>query len=106
MTTTLANVVMFEFDTLGDLQDDAQKYRKSRPFPNNMIFLFVKTGDTQATGINTYPDEEARAVADKHRVNLIDNQSENFIVRETMPLSGPFLVAFINGVMPNNTVKD
>ena len=48
----------------------------------------------------------ARAVADQHRVNFIENQRENFSVREVMPLSGPVLVEFINGVLNNNTEKD
>ena len=62
---TVANVVMFEFDTPEELKGWAQQYSKSGPFPNNIISLFVTTGDTSAIGINTYPDEEARAAADK-----------------------------------------
>ena len=106
MTMTVANVVMFEFDTPEELKGWAQQYGKSGPFPNNIISLFVQTGDTSAIGINTYPDEEARAVADQHRVSFIENQRENFSVREIMPLSGPVLVEFINGVLNNNTKKD
>jgi hypothetical protein len=51
---TVANVVMFEFDTPGELKGWAQQYGKSGPFPNNIISLFVQTGDTSAIGINTY----------------------------------------------------
>ena len=65
MKLTVANVVMFEFDTPEELKGWAQQYGESGPFPNNIISLFVKTGDTSAIGINTYPDEEARAAADK-----------------------------------------
>ena len=106
MKMTVANVVMFEFDTPEELKGWAQQYGKSGPFPNNIISLFVKTGDTSAIGINTYPDEEAIAVADQHRVSFIEDQRENFSVREVMPLSGPVLVEFINGVLNNNTEKD
>ena len=106
MKMTVANVVMFEFDTPEELEGWAQQYGKWGPFPNNIISLFVKTGDTSAIGINTYPDEEATAAADQHRVNFIQNQRESFNVREVMPLSGPILVEFINGVLTNNTEKD
>ena len=41
-----------------------------------------------------------------HRVSFIEDQRENFSVREVMPLSGPVLVEFINGVLNNNTEKD
>ena len=52
---TVANVVMFEFDTPEELKGWAQQYGKSGPFPNNIISLFVQTGVTSAIGINTYP---------------------------------------------------
>ena len=103
---TVANVVMFEFDTPEELKSWAQQFGKSGPFPNNIISLFIKTGDTSAIGINTYPDEKATAAADQHRLNFIQNQRENFNVREVMPLSGPILVEFINGALTNNSEKD
>ena len=86
---TVANVVMFEFDTPEELKGWAQQYGKSGPFPNNIISLFVQTGDTSAIGINTYPDEEARAVADQNRGIFIEDQLENVCVRDVMPLIGP-----------------
>ena len=46
MKMTVANVVMFEFDTPEELKGWAQQYGKSGPFPNNIISLFVQTGDT------------------------------------------------------------
>ena len=45
---TVANVVMFEFDTPEELKGWAKQYGKSGPFPNNIISLFVQTGDTSA----------------------------------------------------------
>ena len=40
---TVANVVMFEFDTPEELKGWSQQYSKSGPFPNNIISLFVQT---------------------------------------------------------------
>ena len=85
---TVANVVMFEFDTPEELKGWAQQYSKSGPFPNNIISLFVKTGDTSAIGINTYPDEEARAAADQHRVNFIQISVRTLISRKLCPCVG------------------
>ena len=49
---TVANVVMFEFDTPEELGGWAQQYGKSGPFPNNIISLFVQTGDTKPDRFN------------------------------------------------------
>ena len=44
---TVANVVMFEFDTPEELKGWAQQYGKSGPFPNNIISLFVELSITK-----------------------------------------------------------
>jgi len=51
----VANVVMFEFETSADLENWAEWYKRDGPFPNNEISLFVKTGETSAFGIASYP---------------------------------------------------
>ena len=56
---SVANVVMFEFETKADLENWADWYKNDGPFPNNEISLFVQTGETSAFGIATYPSEEA-----------------------------------------------
>ena len=57
---TVANVILFEFDTPEDLQKWADWARTGAGvFPENQILLFVKTGETSAIGIATYPNEEA-----------------------------------------------
>ena len=38
---TVANVVMFEFDTPEELEGWAQQYGKSGPFPNNIISPYL-----------------------------------------------------------------
>ena len=53
---SVANVVMYEFETKADLEKWANWFG---PFPNNEISLFVQTGETSAFGIATYPSEEA-----------------------------------------------
>ena len=57
---SVANVVMYEFETKADLEKWADWYKNDGPFPNNEISLFVQTGETSAFGIATYPSEEAR----------------------------------------------
>ena len=52
---SVANVVMFEFETKTDLEKWADWYKNDGPFPNNEISLFVQTGETSAFGIATYP---------------------------------------------------
>ena len=97
----VANVVMFEFDSPENLTKWANWYREAGAFPNNLISLFVRTGDTSAIGIATYPDEDARAEADNHRKNSAKLENNNYVVREIVPLSGPVLVEFIKGVLSN-----
>ena len=62
---SVANVVMFEFETKADLENWADWYKNDGPFPNNEISLFVQTGETSAIGIATYPSEEAREAGGK-----------------------------------------
>ena len=52
---SVANVVMYEFETKADLEKWADWYKNDGPFPNNEISLFVQTGETSAFGIATYP---------------------------------------------------
>ncbi len=54
---SVANVVMYEFETKADLEKWADWYKSDGPFPNNEISLFVQTGETSAFGIATYPSE-------------------------------------------------
>ena len=45
---TVANVILFEFDTPEDLQKWADWARTGAGvFPENQILLFVKTGETE-----------------------------------------------------------
>ena len=48
---SVANVVMYEFETKADLEKWADWYKNDGPFPNNEISLFVQTGETSAFGI-------------------------------------------------------
>ena len=68
---SVANVVMFEFETKADLESWADWYKNDGPFPNNEISLFVQTGETSAFGIATYPSEEAREAGGKIRDDFI-----------------------------------
>ena len=70
---SVANVVMFEFETKADLENWADWYKNDGPFPNNEISLFVQTGETSAFGIATYPSEEAREAGGKIRDDLHNN---------------------------------
>ena len=45
---SVANVVMYEFETKADLEKWADWYKNDGPFPNNEISLFVQTGETSA----------------------------------------------------------
>ncbi len=68
---SVANVVMFEFETKADLESWADWYKNDGPFPNNEISLFVQTGETSAFGIATYPSEEAREAVVKSEMICI-----------------------------------
>ena len=63
---SVANVVMFEFETKADLESWADWYKNDGPFPNNEISLFVQTGETSAFGIATYPSEEKNFISHKN----------------------------------------
>ena len=52
---SVANVVMFEFETKADLESWADWYKNDGPFPNNEISLFVQTGETSACLLYTSP---------------------------------------------------
>ncbi len=69
------------------------------PFPHQEINVFVKTGDTSAFGIATYPTEEARDTGGKLRDELINNSEMSFKIKEIVPLSGPILFEFIDGIL-------
>ena len=97
---TVANVILFEFDTPEDLQKWADWARTGAGvFPENQILLFVKTGETSAIGIATYPNEEAREMATKLRDQSRKIFSESWVVRDVVPLSGQVLVEFIGGIL-------
>ena len=96
---SVANVVMFEFKTSDDLERWADWYMQNGPFPHQEINVFVKTGDTSAFGIATYPTEEARETGSKLRDKLIDNSAMSFEIKEVVPLSGPILFEFIDGIL-------
>ena len=69
------------------------------PFPKNEISLFVKTGETSVIRIATYPLEEAREAGGKIRDDLHNNSEMAFKVKEIVPLGGPVLIEFIDGVL-------
>ena len=69
------------------------------PFPNNEISLFVKTGETSAIGIATYPSEEAREAGGKIRDDLHNNSEMAFKIKEFVPLDCPVLLEFIDGML-------
>ena len=96
---SVANVVMFDFETSDDLERWADWYMKNGPFPHQEINVFVKTGCTSAFGIATYPTEEARETGGKLRDELIDNSEMSFKIKEIVPLSGPILFEFIDGIL-------
>ncbi len=96
---SVANVVMFEFENKADLENWANWYKNDGPFPKNEISLFVQTGETSAFGISTYPSEEAREAGGKIRDDLHNNSEMSFKVKEIVPLSGPVLVEFIDGIL-------
>ena len=96
---SVANVVMFEFETSEDLQNWAEWYKNNGPFPQQEINVFVKTGETSAFGIATYPNEEARETDGRLRDDLIGNSQMSFDIKEIVPLSGTILFEFIDGVL-------
>ena len=96
---SVANVVMFEFETKADLGKWADWYKNDGPFPNNEISLFVQTGETSAFGIATYPSEEAREEGGKIRDELVHNPEMSYKVKDVVPLGGPVLVEFIDGIL-------
>ena len=96
---SVANVVMFEFENKADLENWANWYKNDGPFPKNEISLFVQTGETSAFGISTYPSEEAREAGGKIRDDLHNNSEMSFKVKEIVPLNGPVLVEFIDGIL-------
>ena len=85
---SVANVVMFEFETKADLENWADWYKNDGPFPNNEISLFVQTGETSAFGIATYPSEEAREAGGKIRDDLHNNSEMAFKVKENKKEKG------------------
>jgi hypothetical protein len=101
---SVANVVMFEFETSADLENWAEWYKSDGPFPNNEISLFVKTGETSAFGIASYPTEEDRESGGKLRDALV-NGDVPFKIKEIVPFGGPVLVEFIDGVLFPKRVK-
>ena len=96
---SVANVVMYEFETKADLENWADWYKNDGPFPNNEISLFVKTGETSAFGIATYPSEEAREKGGKIRDKLVHSPEMSYKVKDVVPLVGPVLVEFIDGIL-------
>ena len=96
---SVANVVMYEFETKADLENWADWYKNDGPFPNNEISLFVQTGETSAFGIATYPSEEAREEGGKIRDELVHSSKMSYKVKEGVPLGGPVLVEFIDGIL-------
>jgi hypothetical protein len=57
-------------------------------FPENKVGLFVKTVETSAIGITTYPNAEAREQAGKLRDQSNQTDKASWKVRDTVPLSG------------------
>ena len=96
---SVANVVMYEFETRADLEKWADWYKNDGPFPNNEISLFVQTGETSAFGIATYPSEEAREEGGKIRDELVHNPEMSYKVKDVVPLRGPVLLDFIAGIL-------
>ena len=96
---SVANVVMYEFETKADLENWADWYKNDGPFPNNEISLFVKTGETSAFGIATYPSEEAREKGGEIRDKLVHSPEMSYKVKDVVPLGGPVLVEFIDGIL-------
>ena len=96
---SVANVVMYEFETKADLENWADWYKNDGPFPNNEISSFVKTGETSAFGIATYPSEEAREKGGKIRDKLVHSPEMSYKVKDVVPLGGPVLVEFIDGIL-------
>ena len=96
---SVANVVMFEFETSEDLNSWAEWYKNNGPFPQQEINVFVKTSETSAFGIATYPNEEARETGGRLRDDLIGNSKMSFDIKEIVPMSGPILFEFIDGAL-------
>ena len=82
-----------------DLEKWAEWYKNDGPFPNNEISLFVQTGETSAFGIATYPSEEAREEGGKIRDELVHSSKMSYKVKDVVPLGGPVLVEFIDGIL-------
>lgn len=101
---SVANVVMFEFKTSADLENWAEQYKSDGPFPHNEISLFVKTGETSAFRIASYPTEEDRESGGKLRDALV-NGDVLFKIKEIIPFGGPVLVDFIDGVLSSQHEK-
>ena len=96
---SVANVVMYEFETKADLENWADWYKNDGPFANNGISLFVQTGETSAFGIATYPSEKAREEGGRIRDELVHSSTMSYKVRDVVPLGGPVLVEFIDGIL-------
>lgn len=101
---SVANVVMFEFKTSADLENWVEQYKSDGPFPHNEISLFVKTGETSAFRIASYPTEEDRESGGKLRDALV-NGDVLFKIKEIIPFGGPVLVDFIDGVLSSQHEK-
>lgn len=96
---SVADFVLFEFETSEDLENWAKWYKNNGPFPQQEINVFVKTGEASAFGIATYPNEEARETGGRHRDDLIGNSQMSFDIKEIVPLSSSILFEFIDGVL-------
>ena len=96
---SVANVVIYEFETMADLENWAAWYKNDGPFPNNEISLFVQTGETSAFGIATYPSEEAREEGGRIRDELVHSSKMSYKVKDVVPLGSPVLVEFIDGIL-------
>ena len=93
---SVANVMMFEFESSQAVEDFAAWYKGHGAYPDNQVSLFVRTGNTSAIGISVYPSEEARNRADDIR-NENASTALGSLVREIVPLSGEVLVHFLRG---------
>ena len=101
---SVANVVMFEFETSADLENWTEWYKSDWSFQHNEFSLFVKTGETSAFGIASYPTEEDRESGGKLRDALV-NGDVPFKIKEIIPFGGPVLVEFIDGVLSSQHEK-
>ena len=93
---SVANVTMFELQTLESIEKFASWHKGHGAYFNNDISLFVRTGETSAIDISVYPTEEDRQNADKLR-NESASTVLSGIVKEIIPLSGEVLVHLLKG---------